>query len=312
MPGLGVVFYKELADFLGSRRFLILLILIALAALSASYTAAQSIREELQRAQGFVFLLLFTASTGTLPPFISFVGFFGPLVGLALGFDAINRELTGGTLSRVLSQPVFRDALINGKFLAGLTTIGIMLLAIVLLTAGIGLRMLGLPPNSEEIIRLLLYLLVSLVYIAFWLGLALLFSIVFRRATTSALCGMGVWLFFAFFMFMVASVAADNLAPLTPQPDPETLVRHENVKRMILRFSPNTLYQEATLSLLTPTLRSLGPVLIREDTRILPNPLPLKESILLVWPQLTALMALTLICFAVSYIKFMRQEIRSP
>jgi len=312
LPGLGAVFYKELADFLGSRRFLILLVLIALAALSASYTAAQSIREELERSQGFVFLLLFTASSGALPPFISFVGFFGPLAGLALGFDAVNRELSGGMLSRVLSQPVFRDALINGKFLAGLTTIGIMLLAIVLLTAGIGLRMLGVPPNSEEIIRLLLYLLVALVYVAFWLGLALLFSILFRRATTSALSGIGVWLFFTFFMFMIASVAADTLVPLGQQPDPETVIRHENVRRMFLRFSPGTLYQEATLSLLTPTVRSLGPVLIRETSRFLPNPLPLKESILLVWPQLTALVALTLICFAVSYIRFMRQEIRSP
>jgi ABC-2 type transport system permease protein len=41
------------------------------------------------------------------------------------------------------------------------------------------------------------------------------------------------------------------------------------------------------------------------------NPLSLDQSLLIVWPQLTVLIALTAICFAVCYIVFMRQEIRS-
>lgn len=41
------------------------------------------------------------------------------------------------------------------------------------------------------------------------------------------------------------------------------------------------------------------------------NPLPLGQSFLIVWPQLVGLIALTSICFAVSYIIFMRREIRA-
>jgi ABC-2 type transport system permease protein len=42
-----------------------------------------------------------------------------------------------------------------------------------------------------------------------------------------------------------------------------------------------------------------------------PTPLPLVQSLLLVWPQLTSLIALTALCFAGSYIIFMREEIRA-
>jgi ABC-2 type transport system permease protein len=41
------------------------------------------------------------------------------------------------------------------------------------------------------------------------------------------------------------------------------------------------------------------------------NPLPLDQSILVVWPYLTLLAALTLVCFGLSYVVFMRQEIQS-
>lgn len=75
----------------------------------------------------FLFLKLFTASDGTLPSFVLFINFLGPLLGIALGFDAVNSEQNKGTLSRMLSQPIHRDCIINAKFVAALIVIGIML-----------------------------------------------------------------------------------------------------------------------------------------------------------------------------------------
>ena len=59
---------------------------------------------------------LFTVSDGTLPSFVLFINFLGPLLGIALGFDAVNSEQNKGTLSRMLSQPIHRDCIINAKF----------------------------------------------------------------------------------------------------------------------------------------------------------------------------------------------------
>lgn len=312
MSGLAAVLQKELADHFGSRRFIILFAFIFLGGLSATYVAAQSIAGEVSQTSEFVFLRLFTTSSGVLPPFVSFVAFFGPLLGLALGFDAINREHSSGTLSLLLSQPLFRDAVVNGKFLAGLTTIAFMMLSIVLIISGLGLRMLGVPPSLEEMLRIASYTGLSIIYIAFWMALAMLFSILFRRITTSALAGIAVWMFFLFFMSMIAGLAADRLAPVPQQPTPEDEMRHQRAEQAVLRVSPNTLYEEATVAILSPSVRSLGPVLVRDITGMIPGPLPMAQSLIMVWPHLITLIALMFICFGASYAVFMRQEIRGP
>jgi len=41
------------------------------------------------------------------------------------------------------------------------------------------------------------------------------------------------------------------------------------------------------------------------------NPLPLGQSILVIYPHLAALIAISLICFVISYMVFMLQEIRT-
>jgi ABC-2 type transport system permease protein len=315
MPGLLAVFRKEMADNFASKRFLIMFALILLAGMSATYTAAQAIREAVSSSSSgsapFVFLLLFTVSAGMLPSFISFISFLGPLVGLSMGFDAINGEYARGTLSRVLSHPIFRDSVINGKFLARLGTIAVMLVCISMVLAGLGLRLIGVPPTADEIFRLLVYLGISVVYVAFWMSLAILFSILFRQATTSALAGIAVWIFFTFFMTMIAGVAAQGLSPVNQQ-DPQTVLNQVNIAQAISRISPVTLYQETTGIILDPSSRTLSPlVMASEQVGMIPGILPLAQSLLLVWPHIVALIAETVICFAISYVKFMRQEIRA-
>ena len=313
MPGLLAVFRKEMADNFASRRFLIMFTLILLAGLSATYTAAQSIRADVNSADastGFVFLRLFTVSSGSLPSFVAFVGFLGPLVGLAMGFDAINGEYARGTLSRVLSNPIFRDSVINGKFLAGVTTVAVMLISIALLLGGLGLRLIGIPPTGDEIVRLLLYVFVAVVYVAFWMALAILFSILFRQPATSALAGIALWIFFTFFVVMIASSVGDALVPANEQ-NPQSVLTNVYLKQGLARISPTTLYQETTMTILTPSVRTLGPVMLQEVIGMVSGPLRLDQSLLVVWPQLIGLITMTSICFALSYAKFMRQEIRA-
>ena len=76
MKALMAVFWKELADDFTSRRFLILFPLVFLAAVSAAYVAAQGLKpvygsEEEVEVIRFVFLKVFTVSSGALPSSIS-------------------------------------------------------------------------------------------------------------------------------------------------------------------------------------------------------------------------------------------------
>src|SRR5512137_2770761 len=97
-----------------------------------------------------LFLWLFTA-TGKLFSFVQFIGFFGPLMGIILGFDSINRERVSRTLSKLVAQPIYRDSIINAKFLTGVTMITVVLVAIILIISGLGIRLIGVVPGYEEI-----------------------------------------------------------------------------------------------------------------------------------------------------------------
>jgi len=262
-----------------------------------------------------LFLWLFT-STGKLFSFVQFIGFFGPLIGIFLGFDSINRERVSRTLSKLASQPIYRDSIINAKFLAGLAMIAIVLVGIVLIISGLGIRLIGVVPGSEEVLRLAIYVITSILYVSFWLGIAILFSVVFRSTATSALASLAVWIFFSFFVGLGAGFMANAVAPISQSSTNADLMKNEEVQRTVSLLSPATLYNEATTTILDPTRKTtkglvfMGP-LERLSLSRFQNPLPLLQSLIIVVWYLIAIIAITFVCFGVCYLVFMRQEIRT-
>lgn len=307
-----VMVEKEVMDHVNSLRFIILLGLMLLTALGSLYTAISSLQSAISEdtATSFVFLKLFTATDGVLPPFITFISLLGPIIGIALGFDAVNSERNRGTLSRLLAQPIPRDYIINAKFVASLFVIAMMIVTLGLLMIGMGVLLTGIPPTPEEIWRVFFFLLVSIVYIGVWLNLAIMLSIRFKQPATSALAGLAVWLFFSLFFTMIVNIIVESTAP-TQITDITELISYQGFVQNLLRISPSQLFSEATTTLLVPTVRTLGPITIKQATYALAGPLPLGQSLLLVWPHLTCLAAAACIIFGLSYTLFMKQEIRS-
>ena len=314
--GMRALYKKELVDYFRSIRFLLVLLLIAITGITSVASAGAAIRSSISgsgSSAGINFLSIYTTSGQSMPSLVWFLSFLGPIVGLALGFDAISGERSRRTLSRLVSQPIYRDTVINGKFLAGVTIISIMVLSLGIVVGGIGIIMTGLPPTLEEFGRLLIFLIYTVVYISIWLAISLLFSLLFRHAATSALSGIALWLFLAIFLGMLADVIANVMAPVDPNnATVAQALANDAWKMNISRISPTTLYAESAGVLLNPTQNSLGFVwtVIQLNGANVTN-LSLGQSLLIVWPHLTALVALTIIVFAVSYICFMRQEIRA-
>jgi ABC-2 type transport system permease protein len=307
-----VLVRKEISDHMRSWRSIILFAIIALTCLASLYTAISSIRDaspsDLKRE--FLFLKLFTMYKGSIPPYITFISFLGPLLGIALGFDAINSERNKGTLSRLMSQPIPRDYVINAKFVGALSVISILFFSLGFLVMGIGLLVIGIPPTAEEFWRIIFFIILSIVYVAFWLNLAILFSVRFKQAATSALSSIAIWLFFSVFFGMIISLIGSALAPSQSAPV-DQLLSFSKLMHALSSLSPNELFSEATSTLLTPSIRTLGPLTMDQVYGAVPSPLSLGQSVLIVWPQLTGLIAATIICFGLSYLLFMRQEIRS-
>jgi len=307
-----VIVQKEVADHINSWRFVILLGLMALTAVASLYTSMANLQSAIAADpdSSFLFLKLFTATDGALPSFITFVSLLGPIIGIALGFDAVNSERSRGTLSRLMAQPIPRDYIINAKFVAGLLVISTMTLILGFLMIGMGILITGIPPTPEEFWRLFFFMLVSIVYMGVWLNLAIMFSVRFRQPATSALAGMAVWLFFSLFFFMIVNIIIEATAP-SRGADPGQILGYQGFLQNLLRLSPSQLFSEATTTLLVPTVRTLGPITLEQAYGAIVGPLPLGQSLLLVWPQLTCLLAVAAILFGLSYVCFMKQEIRS-
>lgn len=312
--GWRVVAGKELADHLLSARFIVLLIILSLAAAGAVYAAASGIRDVAPQASGTpaLFLRLFTISADPMPfSFFALIGFLAPILGIAFGFDAVNGERAQGTLPRLVAQPIHRDDVINGKFVAGLVVIGVMLTTLVLLVAGLGIFRLGIVPSASEAIRLFLWLVAAILYVGFWLAFATLCSVALRRAASSAMVAIATWLVLALFAALLVQLLADVIAPAPASASNAQILRNAQVEQNLSRVSPITLYDEATTALLDPEVRSVGVVTIQQLDRAIVTDLSLEQSLLLVWPQVVGMIALTVACFAIAYVLFMRQEIRA-
>jgi ABC-2 type transport system permease protein len=153
---------------------------------------------------------------------------------------------------------------------------------------------------------------VTIAYAGVWLALAMLFSIVFRSAATAALAALGLWLF----MTILWPLFSPALANAFSTANDVLGVLH--TQQAFARLSPSALFSEVMAVVLDPSVRStqqsmlasLGLVLL-ERGAIPDAPIPLLQSILIVWPQIVGLIAATILLFVAGYVVFQRQEVRA-
>lgn len=308
---MGALYRKEMADHIRSKRFLIVLCLILLTSCASVYGAVSVLSDAVASDPDYIFLKLFTLSGNSIPSFTSFIALLGPFVGLTLGFDAINSERSEGTLNRLVSQPIYRDCIINGKFLAGATVIFLMVFSMGLVIGAVGLLTVGIPPTADEVGRVVALLFFTSVYICFWLALSILFSVLCRHAATSAMIVIALWIFFALFMSLVVNIVTNALYPSDQVSTVGQVLDYYECQLALNRLSPYYLYSEAISTIMDPTVRSMNVILPQQLSGAISGYLSAGQSLLLVWPHLVGLLALTAVVFALSYISFMRREIRS-
>jgi ABC-2 type transport system permease protein len=310
LTGVTTIALKEAADHMTGALMHLIMLLVLLTAIGSVYGAIQQIKTTTSE-DPFLFLRLFTTAQEPLPSFASFLGFLLPLVAIALGFDAINGEYSRRTMSRLLAQPIYRDAVLFGKFLGALLVIAIALVTLWLLMTGLGILLLGLPPSGPELVRGIAYLAATLAYGGVWLALAIAFSTFIRSPATSALAALSVWLVLTLFWGMIAPLVAQVISPLDPL-DRMTILSQFETQQMVARLSPQTLYGEVTLMLLDPSSRSVGPLFMSQmEGAVLGAPLPTLQSLVIVWPQISGLIAAMILLFTLAYVAFQRQEVRA-
>lgn len=110
---------------------------------------------------------------------------------------------------------------------------------------------------------------------------------------------------------LLVAAAADAIAPAGGDANFEEQLRNVRMELTLDRFSPQTLYEQASTALLAPDVRSLDVLLPEQVDRAVPGELSLPQSLLVVWTQITVLVALIVAIFVAAYVQFLHQEIRA-
>lgn len=172
---------KEFADNVHSPKMRLLIVTLILILLSESV---------LEREYGrYLF-------KGDISPILQIFGLFFPILGLALGFDSIVKERNSDSLNTLLTHPVFRDNIIAGKIAGALITLFTVLLVSLAISQGLMMVLSGVRIEATELSRMIVFALVSLIYLSSFVALGLLLSTFSANPSGSFMYGIVIWAVF--------------------------------------------------------------------------------------------------------------------
>jgi ABC-type transport system involved in multi-copper enzyme maturation permease subunit len=145
------------------------------------------------------------------PDFLYVVRVVLSLVALLFGFDQISREKENGTLRLMLANGVSRAKILLGKWLGNFVSLAVPFGLVTLL----GIVVLALDPgarfSAEHLVRLGLILVITFLYVAFFLSLGIFISAVTRKAASSLIILLFIWALVVFIIPNLGTLLARQM-----------------------------------------------------------------------------------------------------
>jgi ABC-type transport system involved in multi-copper enzyme maturation permease subunit len=145
------------------------------------------------------------------PDFLYVVRVVLSLVALLFGFDQVSREKENGTLGLMLANDVSRARILLGKWLGNFLSLAVPFALVTLL----GVALLSLDPeinwSAAQLGRLGLILVMTFIYIAFFLSLGILISTLTRRAAASIVILLFIWALVVFIIPNLGTLLARQM-----------------------------------------------------------------------------------------------------
>ena len=142
---------------------------------------------------------------------------------ILFAYNTISGEREDGTLKLVLSNPVPRDALVLGKYLGGVLS----LFPIVMVSFTVGIVIAYASPATDfdvgDLLRLVMVLVVSLLYVSICYLLGMLLSVWTKEAATTLILSMFIWGILTIVHSNVATFAVAKFPPSKSQSEEAAL-----------------------------------------------------------------------------------------
>lgn len=344
--GLFIVLQKEFVDQLTNRRFLSIFALFLLISVIGIHDGAgqygnmlASYAQQMQSVPSDTYmvgymsekpspLLIFTKMT-------DYFVMFGVFLGITMGFDLISKEKETHSLKTLLSHPVYRDEVVNGKALGSALVLAMVLAVTVAISVAI-LLIMGIVPTMDELGAILAFTVVSGIFVLTYFSLAILMSAVAPDSGTALIFTLVIFLLISSAVPIFGWTIAEMIAgPPPEQPaevqgtfytpmnvDPGELEQYQQemqsywekraaASSLISLLSPNVNYQKAATAVTNPRIAMTMDNNPYSFTKGPPETQPNLDEILdKIWANIVALTTLPCIFFAVAYVKFMRMDIR--
>jgi ABC-2 type transport system permease protein len=327
MAGVFTIAKKELMDIFSEKKFLLIFGTLLIVVLVSTF-------------QGALSYSLSQSQTGTIPTPGSFGGgggndnttrpirigsaqglstalssmitnfsLVGGVLALAISFDTINGERQTGSMKTLLSYPIYRDKIVYGKYLGGLAVVGIVTAITFIAGMGVFVGFSGLALTADTMLRLVVFFLVSIVYMAIFLAVGLLLSIAMPQPSTSLLASMIVWLASIQLIPNIGYAIAQILYPVrirfqSGAPSFTSQPGFEVIRTIISALSPSTTYEQIVNNLLTSSEMEFSSGAVAVVSR------GVDQALLASAPYLIYFAVILVAIFAGAYALFMRQEIR--
>lgn len=226
--GLFNVTRKEFTDHLTSRRFLVILALFLVISTMGLYEGIKNYNQQLESyaeqmqslPSGDVVDRWMPEKPSILSIFFSLssqIGSLGAILAIAMGFDLVSREKETRSLKSLLSHPVFRDEIINGKAFGGVLALVFAMGAAFVIALAV-LLVFSIVPGINELGAILIFGVVSVVYLLSFFAVALLMSTISNESGNALIYSLIIFFTLAMLMSTVGGTVATIMVGDPPEP----------------------------------------------------------------------------------------------
>ncbi|AKB28671.1 hypothetical protein MSSIT_1952 [Methanosarcina siciliae T4/M] len=285
-----VVAQKEAADHLQDAGFLVLLITYTVIVFASTYMLGSMMIGSMVYGDNSVLLSSIH---------VKMISQFTPLVGIALGFDAVVREQKSGSLNVLLTHPIFRDNILAGKLIGSALLIAAIIVFSVFVSVGTLLIFYGVEIGYTELIRIAVFTIFTFFYAVTFLGIAILISTIVKNSTDSLISNIVVWIFIC---ILFGAILKTVVAILTGQTSNEGILITQ-----LLNISPLHHYAEAVTG--RADLSFMGVNVEPTIRGIFDTEYTLTQCLREFWMNIVALIMTPVILFVIDFIAFLRKDI---
>jgi ABC-2 type transport system permease protein len=330
VKGLFNVVRKEFIDHLTSRKIILILALFLIISAVAMDQGIGDYNERLENYKEQISQVDEKEGPHTMPrkPSIMLIfqrmsmpmAILGAILGIMMGFDLITREKESRTLKSLLSHPVYRDEIINGKAVGGILAL-VFAVGIAFLILFAMLLLFSIVPDMDESWRIVLFGAVSILFFLTYFSIALMGSTVSKDSGRALMCALIITFVISLGVPLVGEVLSERVVEEPPQL-PENQYRNDKEAQQRYNEEIRVCWEkrgaiEDAINTLTPVFNyfevssvvlygATGEIWHRYSSSVTAGEDVLEK----IWKNIFALIILPIVFFAIAYIKFMRMDIR--